>query len=379
MPIQWLNGLDDVPPGQWNALTADNPFVQHAFLHQMQATGSAGPENGWQACHCTLRADGQLKAAAPGWIKHNSHGEFVFDWHWADFYQRNGLPYYPKLLVGSPYSPVPGPRLLAENANDAQALVLAQLQRATEECYSGVHWNFLQPHEARWLDEAQPGLIARLQWQFHWFNRGYENFDHFLSTLKRKRRKNILQERRRLHRYRFLRVHGHQATREQWAFAWQMYRRTFLEKGNPPAIGDRFFPETAQDLHYLLIFALEGDTPIACAIYLQGGDTLYGRYWGSRKKVPGLHFETCYYQAIEYCIEQKLARFEPGAQGEHKMARGFLPVPCWSRHWLRHAELAQAVKKHTQMETEMMLSYGAELAEHQPFQDNPLHDPMALG
>ncbi len=379
MRLCWQDNLHDVPPGQWNALTDGNPFVSHAFLRQMQDSGSASPAHGWQASHLLLEDEaGSIQAAAPGWIKHNSHGEFVFDWHWADFYQRNGLPYYPKLLVGSPFSPVPGPRLMARTPEHAHRLAQAQVELAKAESLSGIHWNFLQPREARWLDQALPGLIARLQWQFHWFNRGYESFEHFLSKLKRKRRKNIRQERKRVSGFRFLRVSGHEATDAQWDFAWRMYRRTFLEKGNPPLIEKAFFTATAHSLNYLLVFALQDEAPVACAIFLHDRHTLYGRYWGSLVQAPGLHFETCYYQGIEYCIRNGLQRFEPGAQGEHKMARGFLPVPCWSRHWLRQPELAEAVRKHTQMETEMMLSYGEELAEHQPFVDNPLHDSLAL-
>ncbi len=378
MSVRWLGRLDEVPAGQWNALSDGNPFVGHAFLHAMQESGSAVPENGWQASHLIVEQNGRLQAASPGWIKHHSHGEFVFDWHWADFHHRNGVPYYPKLLVGSPYSPITGPRLLAHCDQQAATLIQAHIERAREKQLSGVHWNFLTDTDQRRLDEAIPGLIPRLQWQFHWFNEGYESFEHFLSRLKRKRRKNINQERRKLRGLRFVRIPGREASEDHWHFAWRMYRRTFLEKGNHPAITQAFFLSTRNSLDFLLILALEQERPVACAIFLRGKNTLYGRYWGSTIRQPGLHFETCYYQAIEYCIEQGIARFEPGAQGEHKLARGFLPVPCWSRHWLAHAELADAVRKHTQNETEMMISYGQELAEHQPFQEPVVHDPLAF-
>ncbi len=370
--------LANVDAGQWNALTGTHPFTRHAFIHQMAESGSASTETGWRPCHFIMEGSGGLTGCSPAWIKHHSHGEFVFDWHWADFYRRMGRPYYPKLLVGVPYSPITGPRLAASTTEHAHALIQAQLELARTEGLSGIHWNFLTRRDAIRLDEALPGLIARLQWQFHWFNDGYRDFDHFLSRLKRKRRKNILQERRKLGEYRFLRIPGSQASERQWHFAWQMYRRTFLEKGNHPAIRLEFFLQTITELDYLLILAEKAGEPVACALFLQDGHTLYGRYWGCTEPTPGLHFETCYYQGIEHCIQQGLQRFEPGAQGEHKLARGFLPVACISRHWLADTDLAGIVKNHAQNEMEMMLIYGQELTEHQPYQEPPVHDSLAF-
>jgi uncharacterized protein len=372
--------IAELPAAEWDALRADaNPFVSHAFLHALERGGCIRPDWGWQAHHLGLYEDGHLLAAAPLYLKGNSHGEFVFDWSWASAWQRAGGEYYPKLLNGVPYSPVPGPRLLA--GNDARtprlqrALVDAMRDEAVRLGLSSVHANFLQPAELAAFGDNAPdrGWLARSDVQFHWHNRGYRHFPDFLAALNHKKRKNILRERRQVAAS-GLAIEwrsGDALSLDEWQRVHALYEATFDMKGNHAALTAAFFRRlgtlgsTAQ-----LALARDGETIVAMALFVQGGNVLYGRYWGAAMDVPGLHFELCYYRGIEHAIAHRLERFEPGAQGEHKLARGFLPVRTHSRHYLANPDFRAAVATALASEAEAVDAYAAELQGHSPYADH---------
>jgi predicted N-acyltransferase len=371
MHIRFHAAIAELPAAAWDALRADaNPFVSHAFLHALESSGCIRPDWGWQAHHLGLYEDNRLVAAAPLYLKGNSHGEFVFDWGWARAWENAGGAYYPKLLCGVPYSPVPGPRLLAGTPALQRVLVEAMRDEALRLGLSSVHVNFLQPTELAAFDED---WLIRSDVQFHWHNHGYRHFPDFLATLKHKKRKNILHERQRvagsgLHiEWRS----GDSLQQDEWRQVHALYEATFDMKGNHAALTAAFFRRLG-DLGNLaqLALARDGDRIVAMALFVQGGNALYGRYWGAAVDVPGLHFELCYYRGIEYAIAQKLARFEPGAQGEHKLARGFLPVRTHSRHYLANPDFRAAVARSLASEAEAVEAYAAELQGHSPHADH---------
>ena len=367
--------IAELPAAEWDALRADaNPFVSHAFLHALERSGCIRPDWGWQAHHLGLYEDGRLRAAAPLYLKGNSHGEFVFDWSWASAWERAGGEYYPKLLNGVPYSPVPGPRLLAGNhartPSLQRELVEAMRREAERLGLSSVHANFLQPAELAAFDD---GWLARSDVQFHWHNRGYRHFPDFLAALNHKKRKNILHERRQVAAS-GLAIEwrsGDTLDDDEWQRVHALYEATFDMKGNHAALTAAFFRRlgtlgsTAQ-----LALARDGAAIVAMALFVQGGNVLYGRYWGASVDVPGLHFELCYYRGIEHAIAHQLDRFEPGAQGEHKLARGFLPVRTHSRHYLVNPDFRAAVATALASEAEAIDAYAAGLRSHSPYADH---------
>lgn len=370
--------IGDIPAAAWDALRADgNPFLSHAFLAALEATGCIREDWGWRAHHLGLYEDGRLVAAAPLYVKGNSHGEFVFDWSWAAAWERAGGDYYPKLLNAVPYSPVPGPRLLAGHDEDAplrrRALVMAMRELADRHGLSSVHANFLAPDDLPAFDND---WLARSDVQFHWHNRDargdrYGGFEDFLAALNHKKRKNIRQERAQVARagLRLEWRRGDSLGEDEWRQVHRLYESTFDAKGNHAALTRDFFKALGRDLggNTQLALAWDGDRMIAMALFLQSRDTLYGRYWGSHLDVPGLHFELCYYQGIEHAIRAGLRRFEPGAQGEHKLARGFLPVRTHSRHYLADAAFRQAVRAALAREAEAVDAYAADLLDHSPY------------
>ncbi|SFL28871.1 GNAT family N-acetyltransferase [Rhodanobacter glycinis] len=363
----------DMPQADWDALRPDdNPFVSHAFLHALERDGCVRPEWGWQVHHLGLYERDRLVAAAPLYLKGNSHGEFVFDWSWASAWERAGGQYYPKLLCGVPYSPVPGPRLLV--GNDAmqapilqRALVEAMREEAEQRGLSSVHANFLTEHEATAFDMD---WLARTDVQFHWHNRGWRDFEDFLATLNHKKRKNIHHERARVAssgldiEWRA----GRELRLDEWRQIHALYQATFDARGNHAALTTAFFSRLGElgDTVQLAL-ARNGDEIVAMALFLHSDDVLYGRYWGATIEVPGLHFELCYYRGIEYAIARKLQRFEPGAQGEHKLARGFLPATTHSRHYLVHEGFREAVQKALEHESADMAAYTETLLAHTPY------------
>lgn len=376
--LRLLDDLSSVDAAQWNRLAPGHPLVSYEFFDALHRSGSASADSGWLPQFLTLwdkaapnRAGGpvapQLRAAMPVYLKSHSYGEYVFDWAWADAYQRHGLAYYPKLLAAIPFSPVSGPRLLATTDAERSALLRAALELAQNA--SSLHVLFPQPQEAALMQAA--GMMLRSGVQFHWSNPGYASFDEFLAQMSHEKRKKIRQERRKVADAgaTFRRLRGDEIKESDWAFFTRCYNRTYREHHSTPYLNLEFFQRLGQTMpqHVLLIVAeLEGK-PIASALNLYSQQTLFGRYWGALQYLPCLHFETCYYQALEFCIEQNIQVFEGGAQGEHKLARGFLPVKTLSAHWLAHPEFSDAVERFLEREQQGIARYVDELNEHSPF------------
>jgi len=383
-----ISSLDEVGADAWDALIAvqppadRTPFLSYAFLHALHESGSASGDTGWEPHYLTLwqgpSAHATLAAALPLYLKSHSYGEYVFDWAWADAYERNGLPYYPKLLSAIPFTPVTGGRLLAVDDAARSALIkaLGQLQLATKT--SSTHILYPPQEQAEQLAEA--GFLLRSGVQFHWHNQGYRNFEEFLSTLERKKRKNILAERRKVSDagIRFRHLSGTQASEADWRFFHRCYRHTYSAHHSSPYLNLDFFLRIAATMpqHLLLTVAYrDGESsqtaqPIAASLVLHDAERLYGRYWGALEEVPCLHFETAYYQPLEFCIAHGIQWFEGGAQGEHKMARGFLPQKTWSAHWLAHPAFADAIERFLEREGGGIDNYLNELNEHNPFRQS---------
>lgn len=370
--------LDEIPASLWDALhNGDNPFLRHAFLAGMERHGCLRPHWGWQPQHAALYENDELVAAAPAYEKTNSHGEFVFDHAWAQAYARAGIEYYPKWLVAVPYSPVTGPRVLARDADARRNLVDAMRAQSDEAAYSSLHLNFLPDNE---LDAFDDAWLARGDVQFHWRNdAGWRDFDDFLAALDAKKRKNIRQERDRVRRagIGFRCVHGDEASESDLAAMHAFYCATQQAYGNHPALTLAFLQHLAETMprSLLLVLAERAGKPIAGALCLRGGATLYGRYWGAEENHAGLHFETCYYQGIDYCLREGLRIFEPGAQGEHKIARGFLPVLTHSRHHVADARFAEALHPWCAQERESVLRYRDLVLAHSPYREPPADRP----
>ncbi|WP_374503452.1 GNAT family N-acetyltransferase [Pseudoxanthomonas sp.] len=367
---RFLPSLADVRARDWDALhDGRNPFVAHAFLHGLESQGCLRRDWGWTPHHLTLWKGDTLVAAAPGYLKDNSHGEFVFDHAWAHAYARYGRDYYPKWLCAVPYSPVTGPRLLAQDAAHRKALLTAVRDEVLRLGLSSAHVNFHAEDED---DAYASDWLPRIDVQYHWRNPGHwRDFDGFLADFDHKHRKNIRQERAKVQRAGVVirTVHGDEATAADLEAMFGFYLRTFQDYGNSPALTLPFLQHLAQTMpRQLVMFLADHDgRTIAGALCLRGHDTLYGRYWGAEAPLPGLHFETCYYQGIAYCLREGLARFEPGAQGEHKIARGFLPAWVRSRHWIADPEFAGALAHWCDEESQAVRRYARTLQSHSPF------------
>lgn len=372
--IQVLESLANVDPAQWNALAGDQPFVRHEFLSALIETGCASARTGWRPRIIVLRRAGALAGAMPLFEKSHSYGEYVFDWAWADAYERHGLAYYPKLVGAVPFTPVQGARLLARENTDRLELLAAALELAQKA--SSLHVLFPQDSEMELL--LGRGLLARRTVQFHWRNEGYRDFDDFLSRLTHSRRKNIRQERRRVRdagvTLRWLEAQA--IACNDWEFFHRCYRNTYRAHASSPYLNLEFFLRLAQSLPgcLALVMAEQQGSPVACALFLRDGSRLYGRYWGCVRHVPLLHFECCYYQPIEYAIAHGISAFEGGAQGEHKLFRGLLPVEVPSAHWLAHPDFARAIEDFLAREGAGIARYVDELCEHSPFKDRGAND-----
>ncbi|MEX3841271.1 MULTISPECIES: GNAT family N-acetyltransferase [Paraburkholderia] len=376
-----LGSPSEVDAAEWNALLArqaqPTPFLRHEFLAALDATRCTTPNEGWAAQFVTLTdaRTGRLAAAAPVYLKGHSYGEYVFDWAWADAYKRNGLEYYPKLLCAVPFTPVQGTRLIAADTTARRHLAATLLAFAEQADVSSLHVLFPTTEDAEALTDL--GMMQREGVQFHWLNDGYRDFEDFLSTLEQKKRKNIRAERRKVHDagVTMRRVRGEDISDTEWRFFSRCYRQTYREHFSSPYLNLDFFRMIGETMpeNLLLVIAEREGKPIASSLVVwqrgengQGG-TLYGRYWGALEHVPCLHFETAYYQPLEFCIEEKLDVFEGGAQGEHKMARGFLPTATRSAHWLAHPAFSDAVARFLESETNHIHAYMHELNERNPF------------
>ena len=375
-----LASLAEAGQPAWDALvaaqSAPNPFLSYAFLHALHESGSAADDTGWQPQYLTLWIEddsttdhGRLAAALPMYAKFHSYGEYVFDWAWADAYKRNGLDYYPKLLSAIPFTPVSGNRLLAIDDHARAALVdaLQGVQQASG--LSSTHILYPTEAEAKQLEAA--GFLLRKGVQFHWQNEGYDSFEQFLATLEMKKRKNIRAERRKVAEagITLRQLRGEDATDADWRFFKRCYDNTYKAHWSTPYLNLDFFRRIGDTMpHNLLLAIAERDgRPIASSLLVYDDKALYGRYWGCIEQHPCLHFETAYYQPLEFCIANRIPAFEGGAQGEHKMARGFLPQQTWSAHWLAHPAFSDAVERFLAQEGKGILAYMDELNERNPF------------
>lgn len=373
--IRVLAAPGEVDAASWNALLdaqeQPTPFMRHEYLGAMHDSASAVPRTGWTPRFLTLWRGGELHAACALYLKDHSYGEYVFDWAWAGAYERHGLAYYPKALVASPFTPVPGTRLLARDAQARAALASALVEWCRAQKLSSLHILFATDEDASACERA--GLMLRHNVQFHWTDAGWPDFDAFLASLAHDKRKKIRQERRKVHEagvtFRWSR--GADITQKDWDFFYRCYERTYLEHGNAPYLTRDFFRRMAREMpgNWLLFIAERAGRPIACSlIALQDrGRIAYGRYWGALERVDCLHFEACYYQPIAWCIANGFTRFEGGAQGEHKMARALLPVKTTSAHWLAHPAFADAVERFLEREGEGVDEYLEDLQARTPF------------
>ena len=370
-----------VPAATWDALLAlhpeASPFMRHAYLAAMEDSASASPATGWTPACIVLERAGVLEAAAVVYAKDHSYGEYVFDWAWANAYQQHGLPYYPKATLAVPFTPVPGARLLARDAPARQALLAAVLDWCAGRELSSLHLLFVSPTDAQACQDA--GLMLRQTVQFHWANTPapYPDFEAFLASLAQEKRKKIRQERRKVAEagVQFRWVRGPDISDADWDFFYRCYERTYLEHGNAPYLSRRFFTamQAAMPENWLLFIAERGGKPMASSLIALSAEgpgqpqVAYGRYWGALERVDCLHFEACYYQPLQWCIAQGFARFEGGAQGEHKMARALMPVPTTSAHWLAHPAFSDAVARFLEREGQGVDQYLDHLRERSPF------------
>ena len=365
--LQVVESLAGVDPAEWNELAGPQPFVRHEYLSALIDTGCAAAGSGWLPQFLLMRRAGALVGAMPLFLKSHSYGEYVFDWAWADAHERHGVEYYPKLLCAVPFTPVSGRRLLAHGEQDRHSLVAAALEIARQT--SSLHVLFPAEDEARLLQEH--GMLLRRAVQFHWRNEGYADFDAFLARLNHARRKNMRQERRKVREagVSFQWLEGAAIERRHWEFFHRCYRATYRAHRSSPYLNLAFFLRIGAALapNLALLVAERDARPIACALFVADSGTLYGRYWGAVEYVPLLHFECCYYQAIEYAIGRGLQVFEGGAQGEHKLFRGLLPVETFSAHWLAHPRFSRAVEDFLRREGAGIERYVNELCEHSPF------------
>jgi predicted N-acyltransferase len=355
LTLQIAESLDDVPAEAWDALAgSDDPFVEHAFLRSLEASGSVGPEAGWAPCHVLARdASGALVGAAPLYLKNHSYGEYIFDWAWANAATQAGLPYYPKLTCAVPFTPATGRRLLvrpgAPEAPILRALAQGMAEVAEQSDASSTHVLFLTEGEQRELTEL--GMMPRLTFQYHWVNElGWATMDDFLGAFRSSARKKVRRERRdaTASGLAISTKRGTDLTDTEWGALYACYRDTVAKKGAYPYLTEAFFHEVRAHLPHRLVAAIASDhgRPVAAAFGFRKGKHLYGRYWGTLTDCDFLHFELCYYQFIEYALSEGCTRFEAGAQGEHKIARGLLPTPTYSAHWIRHPGLRQAIAEY---------------------------------
>jgi len=379
MRLSVIRRLDQIDPVHWNNLSRNcNPFLSHEFLNGLELSGCVSPNTGWEAYHLVLYDDtynrNTAAGAAPLYLKYHSWGEYVFDWAWADAYQRAGLKYYPKLLCAVPFTPVTGPRLLVDpNHPDPhrlrEALAVGLVQLAEDSGVSSLHVLFATEDDNQIL--GQCGFLLRTGNQFHWHNKCYQDFDHYLASFTAAKRKKIRRERRRVidSGIRVEVLSGSDLKPEHWQAMYDFYHLTVYKHGASAYLNAEFFDYMQLHLanQVVMVLARHGKRYVGGALNVSGGDALYGRYWGADAYYDGLHFEVCYYQPIEYCIRNRLVRFEAGAQGEHKLSRGFLPTATGSTHWLNDARFRGAISDFLHAESEHVHQYSNLLQDHTPF------------
>ena len=374
--VELATGVASFPQGEWDAMLtrgagAGNPFVSHAFLSALEDSGSVGPGTGWQPCPLVVRdADGSLRAALPAYAKGHSQGEYVFDHAWADAWERAGGDYYPKLQIAAPFTPATGPRVLVKDERYAAPLLRAAESLCAQQGWSGAHATFVDPAQEHLFADA--GWMERRDIQFHWHNRGYDSFDGFLGALASRKRKDLRKERARAQEGVEIRhLTGSDIRPEHWDAFWQFYQDTGARKWGTPYLTRAAFDLFGERMGESVLLMLAEDAvdgrPVAGALNFIGGEALYGRYWGCLEDRPFLHFELCYYQAIDAAIARGLQRVEAGAQGGHKLARGYQPVETTSAHWLADEGFARAVGDFLQAERQGTAVDKLYLSQRTPF------------
>lgn len=385
MQVAFHKCIDDIPAAQWDALNAQqDPFLRHAFLSALERHGCLGQAFGWYPTHVSVRdAQERLVGAMPMYVKTNSYGELVFDWAWASAYERAGLAYYPKLVIAVPYTPVTGRRLLVHPEANAQTVKTLMIEHsialAQAQGFSSIHWLFTDAQDSAALRDA--GMMMRLGCQYHWHNNGYADFEQFLGGFQSRKRKKLKRERRRVEEQdiQLRTLSGDEVSDALWQTFHRFYVDTFEKNAGIPTLSLDFFRDIAQTMGHdlVLVLAEYAGQAVAGAINLRGPNALYGRYWGCDKDFHSLHFEACYYRGIDYCIEQGLQRFEPGAQGEHKIGRGFLPTPTWSAHWIADPGFKPAIDDFCTRETRAMRLHCRELWKLSPFREEAVPPDQA--
>jgi len=369
MQIEIANSFAQIEPTEWNALTDGSPVLNHHLFSAMEATGCIGADSGWQPYPIVVKEEGRVVGVSPLFLKSHSYGEYVFDWSWADAYERNGIPYYPKLLTAIPFTPVSGSRLMSTKPEIRLLMSQVIVQQMQEHGLSSAHILFTDDLDSELL--RQQGWLERAGVQFRWQNEKFADFDDFLSRLAHDKRKKIHQERRKITEAGIMvrRLQGMEISEADWDFFYICYRNTYHQHHSSPYLNRDFFTEIGHRLkdHILLIIAERNGQPIATAFNFYDAHSLFGRYWGAIEYIPGLHFELCYYQAQEFCIAQGIQYFEGGAQGEHKLARGFLPRATHSFHQIAHPEFDRAIRDFVSREAGQMEIYHHELEERAPF------------
>lgn len=373
--IEVGGSLDQVKACDWNALShGGNPFVRYEFLSALETNGCVDASNGWHPFHMLVKdGGGKLIAAAPTYIKTHSYGEFVFDFQWAEAYERSGAGYYPKLICAAPFTPATGPRILVHKDHDyeqlSSTLLSAAIAVVDQQNLSSMHWLFPTTAQAEQMDKHD--YLRRMGCQYIWVNDDYKDFEDFLSNCNSKKRKNMRRERKRVVEQDItLSVHhGNELEEKDWRNVISFYLDTFSRKWGTPTLNVEFFTEVGKTMgeDLIVVFATHNNTRVACSVMFKSDDTLYGRYWGCHEDFHSLHFEACYYQGIDYCIANGLTRFEPGAQGEHKIARGFIPTPTWSSHYIKDESFRAAVAGFLKQETPLMQKRCEALQDFLPF------------
>jgi uncharacterized protein len=376
LKLEIADSVSQIDSEDWDALVGSMPLLSHAFLSALEESNSIGKGTGWQACPMLVFDDTKLVGAMPLYVKNQSYGEYVFDWAWAEAYQKSGLHYYPKLISAIPFSPITSQRLLVASVNNTSKIQTLMVQALDEimhnNHFSSVHVLF--PNEDSAAILKQENWLQRHGVQFQWQNESFQSFDEFLSKLTQDKRKKIRQERNKVVNAGVVchRIKGQAITEDQLDFFYQCYCNTYLDHRSTPYLTRAFFKMIAKTMpeQILLVMAYKDGAPIASALNFYDQNTLFGRYWGCLEYVPNLHFEVCYYQAQEFCIAEKIQYFEGGAQGEHKLARGFKPKATCSFHKIAHPQFAKAIEDFVIREAQGIAEYTNELEDRAPFKSS---------
>ena len=393
MEVQFVTSINDIEPASWHSLSAhDYPFSRYEFLAALENSGAVDAKTGWQPLHAVLygdhssahqQQDHKPLAVMPLYLKQHSYGEYVFDWSWANAYQQHGYSYYPKLITAIPFTPAHGPRILTADPNQlnwiTNAFTAAIIEQADR--LNASSWHCLFPNDQLLTALTQDDrLLVRKGCQFHWYNKGYQSFDDFLATFNSRKRKNLRKERQRVEQQgiELRRMNGAEISTEQLNTFYEFYQSTYLKRGQTGYLNHLFFQLLCQTMPEQLVFVLayHHNDLVAGALCFKDKETLYGRYWGCKEEYNALHFEACYYQGIEYCIEHNLNRFDSGAQGEHKIQRGFTPITTWSTHWIAHPGFRTAIDDFVQREADHIDLYINDASDYLPFKaDLALKNP----